>query len=174
MRIGIFNMILCFLFISFSCKTVTESMESNQYSRWVGDIAFDQKVDDPDFTLCQDENFIYQYFNDSKGLQFKGEKRAILNYFEKFYKPINQNTELGYVRIRFVVNCKGETGRFRLSSCDMDLKEKEFESEITDQLLSLTKSLKGWEPKSFHDNPGDYYQFLIFKMKNGMIDEIMP
>ncbi|MGL4629975.1 MAG: hypothetical protein ACRCVT_02120 [Leadbetterella sp.] len=79
------------------------------------------------------------------------------------------------IRIRFIVNYKGQTDRFRLIAMDENYKEKVFASSITEQLVKITKSLKGWGLMKYDStHTFDYYQYLIFKMENGQIKEILP
>lgn len=147
----------------------------SQSSKWdyIGNITFDEKTDRKDFILCN-ENQIYQYFNDSKGFQYKGEKLAIEEDFQKKYKSVNVKKENGWVRIRFVVNCNGESDRFRILIANYDYQPIEFDKNIISQLLNITKSLTGRIPKSVNGKKVDYYQYLIFKIKDGKIDEILP
>lgn len=148
--------------------------ESNktEYPRWTGDIEFNPKTDDPDFNICYGEDSIYQYFNFSQGLQYAGEKLAIIKAFEQ-YEPV-LSEESGLIRIRFVVNCNGKTDRFRIISSDWDYQEKEFDPEIVGQLMQITKSLDGWLPQPAGPQPRDYYQYLIFKIEKGALTEILP
>ena len=141
-----------------------------------GDIPFDEKTDDPDFKLCYTNNDIRQYFNFSKGVQYKGEKPAIDHYFKVNYQAVESN-QSGLIRIRFIVNCKGETDRFRLMAMDGNFQAINFSTEITDQLLDLTQKMNGWLPiemEEMNNTTWDYYQYLIFKIHNGEIIEIMP
>ena len=62
---------------------------------------------------------------------------------------------------------------------DEKYQEKVFDKLITNQLLLISKSLKGWIPKNFTSKTNevfnyDYYQYLIFKIKDGQITEILP
>jgi hypothetical protein len=158
-----------------SCNDI-QTTEKEPYLRWVGDIPFDEDTDNPDFELCYEEQYIRQYFNFSKGVQYKGEKPAILQHFHDNYKAIDSK-QSGLLRIRFIVNCKGETDRFRLMGANENLEPMEFDSEISDQLLQLSKKMDGWLPiaeESMNDMKLDYYQYLIFKIHNGELIEIMP
>ncbi len=145
----------------------------SNYPERTGDIAFDERLDKKGFSLCY-EKYVFQYFNNSEGLAYEGEKRAILQAFSEKYKPESTSKESGFVRIRFIVNCKGETDRFRILASDENLQEKVFDKKITDQLLQISKELKGWKPKKFNELFYDYYQYLIFKIENGQIKEILP
>ena len=150
------------------------SSENSKYPRHVGDIAFDEKNDNVDFEICNGEDEVKQYFNFSQGLKYEGEKLAIIEKIEANYKPIQNEKETGLIRIRFIVNCRGQTGRFRVIGMNKDYQEKEFDSAIVNQLLSITKQMSGWKILPDTSKPHDYYQYLIFKMESGHIKEILP
>lgn len=154
----------------FNCQAEGQSL---QYPDQIGDIEFDPTTDKKDFSLCSARH-IFQYFNDSNGLQYKGEKIEINKMFFSQYKNQNIPNETGLIRIRFVVNCKGETDRFRTMGMNEKYKPKTFSSKITAQLMNITKSLNGWNLKKIQNHDVDYYQYLIFKIENGNLIEIMP
>jgi hypothetical protein len=146
-------------------------VRENDYPANVGDIAFDPAVDDDAFTLC-DENMVRQYYNFGKGLQYKGEKAAIDDHFNG--KVSGDPWDNGFLTIRFIVNCKGQTGRFRVEGMGNDYEVKEFSEGLTNELLSLTRSMDGWIVAHFDGARLDYYQYLTFKLEEGRLIEIMP
>lgn len=146
--------------------------DSAVYPLQVGDIPFDPKVDDPNFKLC-DEGQILQYYNFSKGFQYQGEKVMVNQHFEENFKA-GQNPESGFLTIRFVVNCEGKTGRYRVQGMTSEYIEKKFDDKLVTQLLSLTKQLDGWGTGEYDGKKYDYYQYLTFKIENGRLIEIMP
>ncbi|WP_313387078.1 hypothetical protein [Chishuiella sp.] len=159
-------LIVLLVLVVINCKSQESTVK---YSNYVGDIEYNSKTDNKNFMLCSTSH-INQYFYGGKGLQYKGEKFELDNFFFSLYENKNITNESGLIRIQFIVNCYGETDRFRIISMDFDYKEKEFDKRITSQLLSITKNLKGWIPKKNID----YYQYLIFKIVNGNLIEIMP
>ncbi|MBK7638291.1 MAG: hypothetical protein WAT22_04235 [Saprospiraceae bacterium] len=164
--------VLSLFLITQSCQQQFVAKDS-KYLSMVGDIEHDPTLDDPDFTLCNKKN-TKQYHNLNEDMQYEGEKYALDKVFATLYKPIEKAKDSGMVRIRFLVNCKGQTGRFRMISSGHDYKEKQFDKTITDQLMSITKSLTGWKILSDKSEPKDYYQYLIFKIEDGQIKEILP
>ena len=139
----------------------------------VGDIAFDPAVDDPGFRICYEPE-IFQYYNFGKGLQYEGEKIKIVQHFQNNYKSKEFGSVQGFITIRFIVNCEGKTGRFRIQEMDNHYNAAVFPKALTDQLLELTKMLEGWTPAAYEGTKMDYYQYLTFKIENGDIKEIMP
>ncbi|WP_282030953.1 hypothetical protein [Winogradskyella eximia] len=169
LRLILFLLLVTALF--FSCKD--ERISKAKYLRHVGDSQQDSLIDHPDFKICF-ENHIFQYFNFSDGPQYIGEKPALVKIFKQNYKPLTDNTQNGLVRIRFIVNCEGKAGRFRVMQADSDYKETRFNDKITTQLLELTKGISQWEIVYKENQPIDYYAYLIFKIKDGNISEILP
>ena len=161
------------LFVSLNSFCQEMSKTQSIYPKRIGDIELRKESIKPGFDLCA-ANQIIQYFNDSKGLEYEGEKLAIENvFFDKYQSPVIEN-ETGLIRIRFIVNCKGETDGFTMIAMDENYQEKTFSKSITDQLLAITKSLTGWKTKTHNDKEVYYYQYLIFKLENGQLKEILP
>lgn len=144
------------------------------YPKFVGDIAFDKNIDEAGFSKCgTHQDYSFQYYYDSNDFEYKGEKLAIIRKLEseniKSTKEIN-----GYVTIRFLVNCEGRTGLFRVQQMSLDYKEKLIDKNLGDDLLKFTKSLKGWIPKEVEGEKVDYYQYLTYKIEHGKVSEILP
>lgn len=142
--------------------------------RYVDDIVHDSQRDAEGFELCHGDANVIQYFNDGRGLEYEGGKPAIVDAVQRAYDPSKAAKESGLVRVRFIVNCKGESGRFRLLGMDEQYQEKVFSTSITDQLIAITKGLDGWKVKQLNDKARDYYQYLIFKLEKGSIVKILP
>lgn len=162
-----------FFFALASCQT-EKSM--SKYPSTVGDIAFDEKLDAPDFKKCgagKDKPFSIQYYQGPRQFDYKGEKIAIIEKLknENIYSKKEVN---GYITVRFLVNCEGKTGLFRLKHMDSDLKDVALDDELENKLLKFTKSLDGWMPKEIKGLKVDYYQYLTYKIENGKVSEVLP
>ncbi|MEM8568704.1 MAG: hypothetical protein AAGF85_19765 [Bacteroidota bacterium] len=175
-----FSFTVSLIWAMVACTSTHEYSDSNRskiaskYPRMIGDIAPDSLTDNLDFRICGRENRIVQYYGLGEKT-YKGEKWAIEHRFIEKYQAPNLSGQTGLIRIRFIVNCEGESGRFRLIGMDSDYKAKSFDPKITDQLMDITKSLDGW--KTFNRKSGtplEYYQYLIFKIKDGQLKEILP
>ena len=160
--------------ILWSCQTEKNADRKQKYLRWVGDIEQNDQIDKTEFKVCNGDDKILQYFNLGEGPVYSGEKSKILNTFKSKYKPIADKNQNGLIRIRFIINCEGKAGRFRVLQSDYDYQEKEFNKEIVSQLLSIAKQINYWEILYKEKNPVDYYMYLIFKITDGQLTEILP
>jgi hypothetical protein len=154
----------------------------------VGDILFNPATDHPDFELLDEENIMP--FNNICGFYIEGERYRVLNYFKENYKAERIEGVTGYITIRFIVNHKGQTDRFRVCEMDNDYQDFHFPPVTKNTLLTLTKNLNGWlttldtEFKRYKSvttecngqitHAYDYHQHILFKMKDGQIETILP
>lgn len=134
-------------------------------------IIYDETIDKFELSLC-DENKIHQYYMVSTG--YNGGKRAIKN---KLFPLINKNRTSfnagnGNVAIRFVVNCNGEIGLFRVKAVDKNLKTTDFNKTNLEYLISLVSQLDNWNVETKNDKKYDSYYFINFKIKNGYITDV--
>ncbi|MGE9312154.1 hypothetical protein ACLOAU_10920 [Niabella sp. CJ426] len=148
------------------------SQQATQYEKRIGDIAFDPQSDNKNFELCY-PNAIQQYFVFTSDKSFADYKPYIDSVFFASFRSIPLK-ESGLIRIRFIVNCKGETDRFRLLAMNWQYEPIRFNKRITTQLLFIIKSIKIWQVQVINERPVDYYQYLIFKISNGQLIEILP
>lgn len=171
------KLVIIFLvfFVLSSCKSYEETEKKKEYLRWVGDIEQNDELDNVNFKVCNGDEQIFQYFNLGKGPVYSKEKSSILNTFKTTYKPLNDKTQNGFIRIRFIINCEGKAGRFRVLESDYNYQKFTFNKKITNQLLTLTKKIENWEIHySKNEIALDYYMYLIFKITNGKLTEILP
>lgn len=124
------------------------------------------------FETCSD--YIFDYYNGgpdrtaySKGKN--GLRDFILNNYE------NRNyTDSGYLNIRFVVNCKGEAGRYVIHENNLNLEPMAFSKDLKNQLFELTTQLNEWKPLVLRDEAQDSYMYLSYRIENGNITQIIP
>lgn len=156
------------------CQSPKDAHEKQGYLRWVGDIIHNDEMDKWDFVVCNGDGKILQYFNLGKGPVYKGEKPEMENTFKSQYKPPFNNKESGLIRLRFIVNCEGKAGRFRILQANQNYEETEFDDRIVSQLENIAKKIEIWEVLYKDGLPVDYYMYLIFRIDNGTITEILP
>lgn len=175
MKLFVRLLMVFFLFVCFGCQSVEKPIEKVEYLRFVGDIKSDSILDDSNFKTCLEDGPVMQYFNTMEGFRFKGEKPELIRTIKSKYKPAGDMVnQTGYIRIRFIINCEGEAGRFRILTSDRNFKPVNFNAELTNQLVRILSELDGWQKMIKDETTLDYYTYLIFKLENGNIKEILP
>jgi hypothetical protein len=140
----------------------------------VGDISFDPRLDDSSFHACRPDISIQHYNLHS---YFKEHKREIQQWLLQQYTPPEPATakdQTGWLTIRFLINCEGHTGRFRMFEIDSAYHPFHFDKRISGRLLTLTRSIQGWKPVTYRNTAYDSYQYITFKLKKGAIECILP
>jgi len=123
------------------------------------------------FNVCND-NYIAQYYNSTE-LPYPNGKNGFREYINLAY--VNNNySDSGYLNIRFIINCKGEVGRFVIHENNLDLEPNAFNKDLKNQLFRLTSEAKGWKPTFLWDENRDSYMYVSYKIENGEITEIIP
>ncbi len=87
------------------------------------------------------------------------------------YQPKQMN---GFITIRFVVNCKGQTGNFEIYQIDNSYQQINFEEKYIEQLLAFVKTLENWKIGTYENRKFDYYAYFTFKIECGNVTEIVP
>lgn len=164
------NILLIVSFVIALAITIWLNYVSNNQ---VGNIKFDSKVDNIDFKTCS-ENVKTQYYN--VGTNYEGGAKAFRKEIFVILKKeqISFDNKSGYITFRFVVNCKGEIGRFRVNMIDKNIKETKFDISKLNELKTVLKTLKKWNPGEAKRNnlKTDSYYNIKFKIEEGEIIDI--
>ena len=129
------------------------------------------------FETCNER--IVDYYNTNPGdstaqvVSYSRGKNGLRKFIMGNYEN-RDYSDSGYLNIRFVINCKGETGRYIVHENDLDLNPMSFNPDLKKQLFELTKQLKKWNPVVFRAQPQDSYAYISYRIKNGEIIEILP
>lgn len=162
---------LIFILLLFhACMGITDT---SKYPRHVGDIPFDSQLDDVNFEPCNEKKALTHYRFGDPDL-YEGEKYMIVHEFDNLVLPEMDSLQSGYITIRFMVNCNGQTGRFRVEQLDFDYKDMRFNEAFLNSILAKTVSLNGWIPAIRYNKPHDYYKYLTFKIIDNKIVDILP
>ncbi|AXT55240.1 hypothetical protein D1815_05520 [Aquimarina sp. AD1] len=143
----------------------------------VGYIDFNKTIDkDKELELCTDQEFIADYYNggnDRAGfIGGKGSLKRLI--FSKL--DINKlRDQSGYLTFRFVINCKGEAGKFTTDqSADFEYNKKQFPEETSMHLYNILSEVKEWKPCIIRNKKRDSYFYITFILNNGKIQDILP
>jgi len=109
------------------------------------------------------------------GLDYKGGIYAIKQKYKSKYIPVIKGPNSGIVKIRFDVNCLGETGNFEFETYNLNYKSTTLNDSIVNQTLSIAKKLDDWIPGTNDDNENiNSFKFIAIKIIHGEIKEILP
>ncbi len=166
-----FVLLLMFVFAACDDPPKTSVYGDPDLKVQVGDIDANPELDG-DFQNCNIGRLPQYYAYKEK--PFAKGKLHFERYIRASYEVPKSSEESGLLRIRFTVNCHGESGRFRLLSMNENYEEMSFSDDIVDQLLTSTKDYKEWRVLSYNGMESDYYFYVTFKIKNGQILEVLP
>jgi len=162
------NILNIWLFVSFLIAAALSLWLYVKQTSKVGDIFYDSTRDSAEFQPCGDYQ-ILQYYQ--VGTYYNGGKKAIKKELLPKIKA-DGLPKNGLLTVRFVVNCKGETGYFRTKMINMDIEEIEVPLEVSKHFYALISELDGWVPGQIDGNPIDSYAQIAFKLEAGKITDI--
>lgn len=149
-------------------NTIPQNLNSKEK---VGAIAFDASIDRADFTVCDEFN-IEEYYQVNP--KYGEGMRTIQNYFSPHLTELNGFIEQdGYVTIRFVINCQGETDRYRSVFVNPSFQNSEGNNTLQTKLTELVRLMGKWTPGNYEGKNYDAYQHIKFRIKNKKIVDIL-
>lgn len=159
------------------CTVLTHCQNSNTvdkkkaYHHHIGHLDPANKDFSEDFKRCSDTLPI-GFYHSSAPHAYKGSKRAFVSYIHENYK--NKGfSESGFLNLRFLINCEGEIGNMEINKLDKDYLPTDLNDDMVEQLVHLSVNKQNWRLPNF-DKPYDVYMYLIYKIENGNIAEILP
>ena len=100
---------------------------------------------------------------------------AIKEKYKQEYIPVKKGKNSGIIKIRFDVNCKGETGNFVSETYNLKYESTTMNDSIVNQTVLIARNLNNWTPGTNDDNEKiNSFKFLAIKVINGEIKEILP
>jgi hypothetical protein len=169
--LGILGIVLGGIYL-FAWYTFTKKYipSKNRYEHRIAHIDPNNSMLSDGFETCHE--YIYDYYNPERPTYVNG-KNGLRKFVLKNYKN-DGYSDSGYLNIRFVINCKGETGRYVIHENDLSLSPKKFNPEIKKQLFELTTQLNKWNPNFIRGKKVDSYMYISYRIENGEIIEIIP
>ncbi len=143
---------------------------TDRYTQRIAYIDSDTTILSKNFKTCGE--YIFDYYNPERARYSDG-KNGLRKFIVNNFNTKNY-TDSGYLNIRFVINCEGETGRYVVYENDLNLVPKKFDPQLTKELLKLTLSLKKWNPNIINGNKVDSYMYISYRIEDGKITEIIP
>lgn len=157
-----------FLLISFLIAVLLTVWFYYQTTHHIGEIQANDQID-KNFKVCNEDKITQYYGMDT---DYIGGKTAIKSKIFNELQSLDFK-ETGLVTYRFIVNCNGEIGRFRVKVINRDLKKGEVELNNMREIEKALADLKNWNPaKNKAGYSFDSYYTLNFKIENKKIVDI--
>lgn len=169
------SFIVFLLFIGFvmliGCNGSPEPSENKEYLHDIGYLEASNKDFSENFKRCSDTLPI-GFYHSAAPYAYKGSKRNFVNYIHKNYR--NQGFfDNGFLNLRFLINCHGDIGDIEVNELDEDYLSTNLNNEMVEQIINLSVNKQNWRLPNL-DKPYDVYMYLIYKIENGNITEILP
>lgn len=127
-----------------------------------------------DFVICGHELFIADYYNSTPDGDYKYGKAALLDTVFSNLDEEKLRNQSGMLTFRFVVNCKGEAGRFIAEGFDQNYQPYQFAEETVEHMYEIMKKLEEWQIVVIREEPRDAYFYFTFKLDDGKITDVLP
>ena len=155
--------------MTFSQNTVPQHLNVKEKIGW---IPFDKSIDNSNFKVCDELN-IEEYYqvNPSYGEGMP----SIRKYFTAHQQELEALCEKdGYVIVRFVINCQGQTDRYRTKFMSLNYTdENSVNAELQKKIIQLTRNMGNWTSGKYDGKTYDCYQHLKFLFKNSQLVDIL-
>lgn len=121
------------------------------------------------FNLCENGRLV-GYYSSAAPEIYKGSKYTFRQYIVGNFTITSAIS--GYLDLRFHINCRGEVGNVEVNELDSDLRPAKLGDRLVEQLVKLSIRNENWQIKS--SSTDNYYMYLIYKIENGAVSEILP
>lgn len=155
-------------------------VDEAKYNHHIGYIDTEQALYTENFELCKgDENgntFLLGSYSSSDPTIYRGTKYTFRQYILENYKH-EGFSDTGMLNLRFHINCHGKTGNLIVNQLDTDYKKTNFDATLVEQLTALTMRNENWQVRAENDSTFskyNHYMYIIYKLENGAITEILP
>lgn len=164
------------LIVPLACSQSKDGTIDKEYPLQTGDITFDPEIDDPDFKICEPNYSLQHYRAPDAGwhVRYNGDKYQLEQDIRNQYNPIAISGQSGYYTTRFLINCEGDTGLFRVESMNKSYQAFEFDKRISDQLDQIITGLEDWIPWQHEGTNYNSYLYITIKLQDGEIEKILP
>lgn len=124
-----------------------------------------------DFKRCSDK-LPAGFYHSTAPYIYKGGKPVFRRFIQDNYSK-NNFTDNGYLNFRFLVDCNGELGDVETNQLDPNLEITTLNKDLISRLSKLTLRKENWNSLETRE-VRDLYMYIIYKIENGQVVEILP
>lgn len=159
---------LGYLYYSYEGK-YESNLEKHPHS--VGYLSEGNRDFSENYKRCNDNKPFGYYSSAGNKVYAKSKRRFKKNILAQFNH--HNYTDTGILNLRFIINCEGNIGDMEVNELNNEYVLSKLNSQMVEELIQLTVQKENWNNIG-KANSNDVYMYLIYKIKNGKITEILP
>lgn len=154
---------------TFSQNTIPQHLNAKEKIGW---IPFDKSLDNSNFKVCDELNIEEYYQVNPKYGEGMPSIRKYISAHQQLLDSLCEKD--GYIIIRFVINCQGQTDRYRTKFMSLNYTvETTINAELQKKIIQLTHDMGNWTPGKHDGKTYDCYQHLKFLFKNSQLVDVL-
>ena len=167
-----FLLVLLFIIAPLSISfSVYQNPYNLEHKGHIGYLSNDNPDASSDFKRCSDKLPIGFYHSAAPDIYYGGKpvfRKVIETNFSK-----GKFQDNGFLNFRFIIDCNGNIGDIETNELDNDFNYTEFTPGLVKELYQLSFRKENWRLLN-SEEPHDTYMYLIYKIENGEVAEIIP
>jgi len=171
--LGLITLSILFLLGVYYYKIGKYDSLDDKYPNYIGYLDPQNTFSPEGFILCGDKESIYKTHHGAPKIAYSPNK-GIFDHKIRSNFLKNRFNDSGYINFRFIVNCKGEPGRFETIQTNLNLEQTSLNPDLVSHLLELTSIPEHWNIFTYKNEARNYYTYVSYKIENGEIAEILP
>ena len=133
-------------------------------------IPFDPQLDDINFTVCDSNGIV----SGRSYLKYASGRSQLIDDIQSNYEFKQAFADFdGFVIVRFLMNCKGEYGRYRSQSLHLDFTPQEAPEGLNEHLMDVIKGLDNWTKLLTREPQTEYSKYINLKISDGQIEHVL-
>ena len=133
-------------------------------------IPYDADLDNPDYIVCDSTRI----GSGRNRLQYPGGNKQLREVIQDQYQYQSAYAAYnGYIMIRFLVNCEGTSGRYRVEALNLDFSRAEAPPGLVNHTKEIIKNLDAWVKVKNPNGKEEYSKFINLKIENGQIQHVL-
>ena len=146
-------------------------VNSSKYQHDIGYLSPTNRDFVPNFERCSN-NHLRGYYS-SVGFNVFDNSKAHFRQFIQSNFNSKRYDDSGMLNLRFIINCKGEVGDMEVNQLNKDYQITKLNNDLVEEIIQLTVEKENWVISN-NKSDNDKYMYLIFKIEDGKIVEILP
>ncbi len=123
------------------------------------------------FKRCSDKLPVGFYHSTAPYI-YKGGKPSFRRFIQNNFTG-QDFTDSGYLNFRFLIDCNGQIGDFEINQLDTNFEIGVMNKDLVSKLSKLTLRNENWNSLETKE-VRDLYMYIIYKIENGKVVEILP